>query len=88
MSHRYPQDAACRDEPLEMWFSPDVLPAILICNVCPVRRECLADADQAENGREDTYGVRGGLTARERERRRIWLRRRDQVSHLSGRMAS
>jgi hypothetical protein len=81
-------DAACRDHDPAMWFSQQVLPAIRVCNECPVRRECLSDADASESQlREETFGVRGGLTARERIKRRSWLRR-NRLQGASRRMTA
>lgn len=69
-------DAACKGEDPSIWFSQKVLPAIEVCNDCPVRRQCLADADVTESqARDEVFGVRGGLTARERIHRRAWYRR-------------
>lgn len=70
------EDASCKGEDPAIWFSQKVLPAIVVCNGCPVRRQCLADADRSESQvRDEVFGVRGGLTARERVNRRAWLRR-------------
>lgn len=70
--------AACTAHPHLPWDTPGdsaAEPAILVCNGCPVRRACLAAADIEEADVSDTavYGVRGGLTATERIRRRRWL---------------
>jgi hypothetical protein len=65
-------DAACRDVPVDVFapWDPGVSPlsqdrrlaatARAICARCPVRGECLADADG------DRHSVRGGLTPAER----------------------
>ncbi|MYF33346.1 MAG: WhiB family transcriptional regulator [Acidimicrobiaceae bacterium] len=60
-------DAACRGEPVEMFFPAwgrrfDA--AKRICEECPVSGECLA----AALAMDSQYGVWGGLTARERKR--------------------
>ena len=63
------EQALCAQVDPELFF-PDrggsVREAKSICAVCPVRQECLADALQTR----DKFGVRGGLS--ERERRRIY----------------
>lgn len=49
----------------DLWYSdsiPDQRLAITICNGCPVKAQCLIDA----NERSEPYGVFGALTARER----------------------
>lgn len=74
--------AACKDRPDLPWdsdapyrgnalTSPPVTTALAVCHRCPVRLECLADADDTEVGTADIRGIRGGLTAPERLRRRI-----------------
>ena len=42
--------------------------AIAICDTCPVKRECLADAMQSEAGETTRTGIRGGLTPPARKR--------------------
>lgn len=42
--------------------------ALAICAGCPVRQECLDDALQYERGAWRLFGIRGGLTADQRER--------------------
>lgn len=62
-------DAACRNKPLE-WFYPEpgqnALKAKELCEVCPVKQDCLQDAlsFEAPQGR---HGVWGGLSREERE---------------------
>lgn len=71
--------AACarpeyQDRADELWFAHDTAIAAVkeakdICGgLCPVRRECLADALTAEGGAalDRRHGIRGGLTHRER----------------------
>lgn len=59
--------ARCRDADPELFF-PDkgapVREARALCNVCPVREECLQHA--LDN--DETFGIWGGLTLRERRR--------------------
>lgn len=64
------RDAACVDKPTE-WFFPDregrgtggqYDKGRAVCADCPVRVECLNDALSKAEG----YGLRGGLTPRER----------------------
>ena len=71
------EHAACRAHPSEMWF-PDDLPTAMknrvtrdakaICDICPVRAECLDEARDIEGGSNGRgrYGIRGGLTPMER----------------------
>jgi WhiB family redox-sensing transcriptional regulator len=42
--------------------------AVKICSTCPVQAECLDDALAFELPGEKRYGVRGGLSAKERKR--------------------
>lgn len=68
------QDAACRDLETNIFFpntDADAGPARQICDVCPVREQCLEFAMATRQ--ED--GVWGGLT--EAERRRLRRRRRE-----------
>lgn len=41
--------------------------ALKICNQCTVKDLCLAEANELES--EERYGVRGGLTSRQRHKR-------------------
>lgn len=72
--------AACRGRTDLDWhpppgpYGPRVESAILTCRDCPVRRDCLADADDWERT-HDAHGIYGGLTASERIARRRWLAR-------------
>lgn len=78
MDYGWTRYAACREFPTELFFSeiagsPGYTNEVktLVCEGCPVRRQCLAAALYEE--REYTsmrYGVRGGLTAK--ERRELW----------------
>lgn len=56
--------AACRTEHADLFFSDDTTDvAVRVCRTsCPVRVDCLRDA--LKTG--ERYGVRGGLTARQR----------------------
>lgn len=42
--------------------------AVKICSTCPVQAECLDDALAFEVPGEKRFGVRGGLSAKERKR--------------------
>lgn len=62
------EQAACRGMETAIFFptrgdNAGVAQARSICAGCPVRRQCLDNA-LADTG--DRYGIRGGLTARER----------------------
>lgn len=61
-------DAACRGKPSVMFFPAAgcEAAALAVCGRCPVTAECLADALRAEEGRR-RWGVRGGLTADQRD---------------------
>lgn len=68
------KDAACTQDDAELFHSPiasDVRVAKLICEDCPVQRDCL------EWGRDDPWGIYGGLTAPERHQPEptTWLKR-------------
>ncbi|GAA1367738.1 WhiB family transcriptional regulator [Streptomyces beijiangensis] len=69
-------DAACRGADAEPLFADTAQQkkAKAICNGCPVRIECLAEA---LDGRVE-FGVWGGMT--ERERRALLRRRPDVLS--------
>lgn len=61
--------AVCAQSDPDLWFSPGAVEhreAKKICRECPVRRQCLAYAMEAPVD----HGVWGGLTERERRRRR------------------
>lgn len=69
----------------DLWFaptdSPDAAEAKQACTGCPVRQACLT-AVMAEEGaanRQDRYGIRAGLTGRERRRLYEVLRERGQT---------
>lgn len=61
---------ACVDQPSDLWFDDEVgfsgdergAAAVAICNVCPVRIDCLAHAIS----NNEQYGIWGGQTAKER----------------------
>ena len=65
------QAAACRGKPTAWWF-PDPGPAgaealsaaRAVCDACPVRADCLAEALATK----EQMGIWGGLTASERRR--------------------
>ena len=63
--------ALCRGGDPAIWHpapgdSDTVAQAKLICARCPVRSECLSDALASEERQPSRFGVRGGLTPRER----------------------
>lgn len=60
---------ACHGTPLDLWYTPARQPeAVAICQRCPHRATCLTEALDEERDAEYRYGVRGGLTAAERDR--------------------
>lgn len=61
--------AECKDHPEDLWFGfgdGTTKEAKAICNVCPVKEDCLEDA-LAQPSTSD-FGIRGGTSARERIR--------------------
>lgn len=66
-------EAACRGEGVTLWFSRRTSKAgkkaVAICEGCPVRQQCLADAMEAETGSGLRLGIWGGLGPAEREAR-------------------
>jgi len=61
--------AACRDHAPDLWFPADSQPwrivaAKQICRDCPVKADCTLA------GLDEVYGIWGGLTPPERQRRR------------------
>lgn len=70
-------DAACRGCPTAWWFDGDafsITVAVAICRRCQVRDDCLEDALTSESS-YDRDGIRGGYTARERDRLQTSARR-------------
>lgn len=72
--------ARCREEWAELWF-PDsggsrseVHAAVAVCGRCEVRAECL----DAALGRNEQYGIWGGLTVSQRDTMR--RERREEAS--------
>lgn len=66
MRPKWWQEAACRRQPLEIFFPADARssrPAKIICGVCPVRQQCLDYALQAD---PPLKGIFGGMTEQER----------------------
>lgn len=73
-------EAACAGAPVDMFFperGSNAQEAIAICGDCLVREECLLDALATET-RNHTYGVRGGIAARDRSRMRRDKQRCDE----------
>lgn len=69
-AYAWVKDAACGGVPVDLFFTGATEEeALAYCKHCPVRKLCLADAlieeASAPAGR---YGVRGGKTAKERQR--------------------
>lgn len=65
------ESAACRGRSLDLWYSSGDLEqrvARAVCRHCPVRSACLAEAMVEEDGDGPRFGVRGGMTAGERDR--------------------
>lgn len=67
--HPWMDDAACAELPPDMWFADtthwaDTRKAIEVCDTCPVKTLC------ADYGRDEKWGVYGGLTARDRAAQR------------------
>lgn len=65
------QRAACQGLDTRMFFPGKghndlVVASKRVCASCPVRKDCLAEAQSLR----DPYGIYGGLTAREREKLR------------------
>lgn len=67
---KWTEDAACVSSDPELWFPKKgangnaLKAARTICDSCPVRDQCLEAA--LANPEDYYYGVRGGLTAKER----------------------
>jgi WhiB family redox-sensing transcriptional regulator len=81
-------DAACRDTDPDVFFigpGKSTAEARRICLSCPVRRECLAAALQAEasKSKDERHGIFGGLAPKERHR---LARRRVQVGSMFDRL--
>lgn len=70
-THGWMEHAACAHYETGWWYPPDNtmrsgrrLPAIAVCNQCPVRVQCL----QTALDRGEEYGIWGGLTPIQRAR--------------------
>lgn len=91
------EDRPCEGTDLELWFgAPDDMPAELqetsadrqrreavakgVCGGCPFVAQCLAD--ELQHGIGEQWGVRGGMTAAERQDL-IRARRREAVASFS-----
>lgn len=73
IKHHWAQDALCAQIDPEIFFpnkGESIKQAVSICSQCPVRQECLDAAleEEAASSGYGRYGIRGGLTARERAR--------------------
>ncbi len=83
--------AACRADGIDpdVMFpdsnAADIEDARQICAPCPVRAECLADAMATEGDRtaRNRYGIRAGLTGRQRRALYDALRRKQQTGQQS-----
>ena len=62
--------AACRGQDTNGWFGQphETRSATATCAICPVRPDCLYDALRSEPPSAPRYGIRGGLSGRERNR--------------------
>lgn len=75
--------AACKGKPVSMFIDSDA--GRYICRDCPVKAECLAEANQIERDTGRTvYGLWGGMDEVERHRldprgRAPWIRARRAV---------
>jgi len=75
------RQAACRGRETALWFptrgdAEAVRQARTICGSCPVREACLSAAlDEELNVVGEASGIRGGVTAKERERMLRAIRR-------------
>lgn len=68
---RFTEDAACRDEPPELFFPHEggghFGKAMSICKACPVQTECLIYALTYEEAHPGSrWGIYGGTTPHER----------------------
>lgn len=73
IKYHWAQDALCAQTDPEIFFpnkGESIQKAVRICSQCPVRQECLDAAMEEESARSGygRYGIRGGVTARERSR--------------------
>lgn len=75
MNRDWALDASCRQYDPELWFSDDPehqAAAKTVCARCPARRSCQDDANRTDD--TTAYGIRAGLTGKERtnaRRRRL-----------------
>lgn len=77
-AHDWTRQANCIGYPIEVFFprgnrTPEY--AMQACSACPVRQQCLDEAMREEKRSYATYGIRGGLTARQRDQLRKVVRR-------------
>jgi len=75
-SQDWREEALCSQVGGDLWF-PDKggtpRPAKSVCAMCPVRQECLDDV-MARTDVVDDYGIRGGLSPKQRDRLRAQQR--------------
>lgn len=75
--HSWTRNAACLGMPTQAFYpvkGGSTKAAVAACGRCPVRLPCLDDAMASERIPSETFGIRGGLAAPERNS----LRRRQQ----------
>ncbi len=76
------RDAACAGQDLELWDTNEPTGyALMVCETCPVRGECLEEALRLEGtatvgGR---WGIYGGLTPRDRHEIHMDRRRAEEL---------
>ena len=69
-AHNWTDQANCIGYPLEVFFPRgNRIPQLALdaCAACPVRQRCLDEALYEEGRDYDAYGIRGGLTAKQRD---------------------
>ena len=63
--------AACRGIDINVFYVMKSGLAMSYCNRCPVKLECRSEGDAYERSKyHETYGIRGGETAKRRIKRR------------------
>ena len=84
MSDKWLDDAWCRDRHVSFWFPPEEVPknewryyydvARLVCDICPVRKEC------ARAGADEVHGMWAGQLPTDRKAGRETPRPRKAIS--------